>query len=125
MQRLSSCLIAAAVAALALPAAAQQQPPSQPGSPPPYPQSRRAPPERPSLTQSAWVRAEYESFLDSASGNNLPAQPLARVDLANRVSTLIELGRCTDARNEAREAGDRQMAIRARQLCRADRNPTS
>lgn len=124
MQRLLSCLIVTAAATLALPAAAQQQPPSRPG-PPQQQQPQRVLPDRPSLTRSAWVRAEYESFLDSASGNNLPAQSLERIDLANRVSTLIELGRCTDARNEAREAGDRQMAIRARQLCRADRNPTN
>ena len=63
-------------------------------------------------------------MLDSASGNNIGSQPLERVDLANRVDTLIELGRCTDARNEALEAGDRQMALRVRQLCRRDRNPS-
>ena len=123
MQRMSSCLIVAAAAALALPAAAQQQPPSRPGPPPSHPQ--RVLPDRPSLSQSAWVSAQYETFLDQASGNNLPAQPLARIDLANRVSTLIELGRCTDARNEAREAGDRQMALRARQLYRVDRSSAS
>lgn len=119
MQRLSSCLIAAAVVAAALPAFAQQPPP-RPNAPPPQ-QQQRIHQERPSLGSTAWTRAEYESFLDAADGNNLPAQPLARIDLANRVSTLIELGRCTDARNEAREAGDRQMAIRARQMCRVDR----
>ena len=118
MRRLSSCLIAAAAVAAALPAFAQQQPP-RPNAPPP--QQQRIHQERPSLGSTAWTRAEYESFLDAADGNNLPAQPLARIDLANRVSTLIELGRCTDARNEAREAGDRQMAIRARQMCPVDR----
>lgn len=117
MQRLSSCLIAVAALAAALPAAAQQPP--RPNTPPP--QQQRIHAERPSLGSTAWTRSEYESFLDAASGNNLPAQPLERIDLANRVSTLIELGRCTDARNEAREAGDRQMAIRARQMCRTDR----
>ena len=118
MRRLTSpCLIAAAALAAALPAFAQQQPP-RPNAPPPQ---LRIHAERPSLGSTAWTRAEYESFLDAASGNNLPAQPLARIDLANRVSTLIELGRCTDARNEAREAGDRQMALRARQMCRVDR----
>ena len=121
MQRLSSCLIVTAVAALALPAAAQQQPPSRPGPAPSHPQ--RVFPEHPSLGQNAWGRAQYETLLSAASGNNLPAQPLERIDLANRVSTLIDLGRCTDARNEAREAGDRQMALRARQLCRMDRAP--
>ena len=117
MQRLSSCLIAVAALAAALPAFAQQPP--RPNTPPP--QQQRIHAERPSLGSTARTRAEYESFLDAASGNNLPAQPLERIDLANRVSTLIELGRCTDARNEAREAGDRQMALRARQMCRVDR----
>jgi len=118
MRSLSSCLIVAA-AAVALPALAQQPPPTNP--PPSQQQQLRIYREPPSLGSSAWARAEYESFLDAATGNNIPAQPLARVDLANRVSTLIELGRCTDARNEAREAGDRQMAVRARQMCRTDR----
>lgn len=121
--RLSPCLIAAAVLATALPAAAQQPPPQQPPSrpfvPPPPPQ--RNMPDRMMMNDTAWTRAEYETFLNAARGNNIPAQPLARIDLANRVSTLIELGRCTDARDEAREAGDRLMAIRARQMCRTDR----
>ncbi len=118
MQRLS-CLIAAAVVVSAFPAAAQQPPPN-PNGPPPPPQVRMLQ-DRAYQGMMPGMRAEYESFLDAATGNNLPAQPLARIDLANRVSTLIELGRCTDARNEAREAGDRQMALRARQMCRTDR----
>ncbi len=118
MQRLSSCLIAAtAVAAVALPAAAQQPPPTTPS----YMPSARVFDGRPNPALWNINRAQYETFLDSGTGNNLPAQPLERIDLANRVSTLIELGRCTDARNEAREAGDRLMALRARQLCRIDR----
>jgi hypothetical protein len=113
MRRLSSCLIAASLLAVAAPVAAQQAP-SQPNAPL---QNYRFPVERPSMAGTAWTRgAEYETLL--ASGSNLPAQPLERVDLANRVSTLIELGRCADARNEAREAGDRQMALKARQMCR-------
>ena len=113
MQRLSVHLIAAAAfAAVAVPAAAQQQqPPSPPVTAPP-PQQLRAPPSRTPMAETAWSRAQYETFLDSASGNNIGSQPLARIDLANRVSTLIELGRCTDAR---------LMAIRARQMCRTDR----
>lgn len=119
MQRLPSCLIAAAAAAVALPALAQQPPPN-PNGPPPSGQVRLVM-NRPYEGMMPGIRADYENFLDAATGNNLPAQPLARIDLANRVSTLIELGRCTDARNEAREAGDRQMALRARQMCRTDR----
>lgn len=123
MQSLSFRLIlAAGLAAVALPAAAQQQPPSPPvPSPPPPQQPMRISPDSTPMAGSAWTRPEYEMFLDAASGNNIGSQPLARIDLANRVSTLIELGRCTDARNEAREAGDRLMAIRARQMCRTDR----
>lgn len=121
MKRLSSCLIAAAVVAVALPAVAQQQPPSpsRPSLSPPMPQ--RNMPDRMMMRDNAWTGSEYETFLNASSGNNIPAQPLERIDLANRVSTLIELGRCTDARNEARAAGDRLMAVRARQMCRTDR----
>ena len=116
---LTSLMTAVAVAG-ALPAFAQQQPPPPRPNVPPQQQLRLFP-ERPSLGSTSWTRAEYETFLDAASGNNIPSQPLERIDLANRVSTLIELGRCTDAREEAREAGDRLMALRARQLCRTDR----
>ena len=122
MRRLAgSCLIAAAAFAVALPASAQQRPPQEhrPGLSPPMPQ--RNMPDQMIRRDNDWTRAQYETFLDGASGNNLPPQPLARVDLANRVSTLMELGRCTDAREEARAAGDRMMALRARQLCRTDR----
>lgn len=118
MPRLPSLILAAAFAAVALPAAAQQQPPRP--NPPPVMQSRVFP-DRPYVATTPWVRAQYETFLDASSGNNIPAQSLERVELANRVSTLIELGRCTEARIVAGEAGDRQMAIRARQLCRVDR----
>jgi hypothetical protein len=121
MRRLS-CLIAATLLASAAPAAAQTPPP------PPNPNTAKPPPQgynrpyvfMPSPSNFA-MRADYENFLDEASGNNLPPQPLERIDLANRVSTLIELGRCDEARAEANEAGERQMALRARQMCRADR----
>ena len=116
--RLSPCLIAVAALAAALPALAQQQPPPQQ---PPPPQPPVIHDSRPMIGGNAWTRSEYETFLQAARGNNLPSQPAERVDLANRVSTLMELGRCTDAREVAREAGDRLMAIRARQMCRRDR----
>ncbi|HYC74657.1 hypothetical protein [Brevundimonas sp.] len=117
--RLSPCLIAVAAFATAAPAIAQQQPPLPPPQQPQPPVFRDL---RPMIASNAWTRSEYETFLQAARGNNLPSQPLARVDLANRVSTLMELGRCTEARNEARTAGDRLMAVRARQLCRTDRD---
>jgi len=121
--RLSACLLAAATLAAAAPAVAQQQP-----SPPPT-SSWQAPQFLPQRNNTDlifrndlhWTRGEYETLLQASRGNNIPPQPLARVDLANRVSTLMELGRCTDAREQAREAGDRLMAVRARQLCRRDR----
>ena len=99
MQRLLSCLIVTAAATLALPAAAQQQPPSRPG-PPQQQQPQRVLPDRPSLTRSAWVRAEYESFLDSASGNNLPAQSLERIDLATILPD-VRMGRALRTRIES------------------------
>lgn len=116
MQRLSSGLILGAVVVLALPAAAQQQPSAQPapqwGSPEPL-----------SINEGGWTRMGQDQWLRRANGADLAAQPLERVDLANRVSTLIELGRCTEARDTAREAGDRWMALRAREMCRTDRKP--
>ena len=121
MSRLSPCLIAAAVIATALPAAAQQPPQQPPSRPPMSTMPQRNIPDQMMMTRTAWERAEYETFLSAARGNNLPSQPAARVDLANRVSTLIELGRCTEAREVAREAGERQMALRARQMCPVDR----
>ena len=122
--RLSVCLAAVALAASAFPATAQQRPPTNHNGPPPPPQARMVM-NRHYTGMMPAMQASYEAFLDSASGNNIGPQPLARIDLANRVSTLIELGRCTDAREHAREAGDRQMALRARQLCGVDRNRTN
>ena len=42
-----------------------------------------------------------------------------RVALAERVAALVEEGQCAEARRMANEAGDRQMALRVRQTCRA------
>jgi len=104
----------AAVMAMAAPAMAQNNPS---GLTPAQQQARMATPWR---TPDAY-RAEQENMLDEATGNNIAAQPLERVDLANRVSGLIEQGRCQEARELARAEGDRQMALRARQLCRPRR----
>lgn len=112
MNRLASVVLAAAALAAALPAAAQQAGHGASGNP----YSARS-----TMPRDVGLRGQYESWVDGSTGNNLAAQPLERVDLANRVSTLVELGRCEDARALAREAGDRQMALRARQLCRSDR----
>ena len=42
-----------------------------------------------------------------------------RVALANRVQALIDEGKCREARAMANGAGERQMALRIRQTCRA------
>lgn len=42
-----------------------------------------------------------------------------RVQLAERVQALINEGKCREARTLANEAGERQMALRVRQTCRA------
>ncbi len=113
--RILIVLAPAAVAlALAAPAAAQNQGTTLT---PMQQQARMATPWR----MPDAYRAEAENMLDEASGNNLPAQPLERIDLANRVSGLIEQGRCREARDLANAEGDRMMALRARQICRPRR----
>lgn len=42
-----------------------------------------------------------------------------RMALADRVQALVGQGQCREARALANEAGDRQMALRVRQTCRA------
>lgn len=113
MNRLASAvLVAAALTAVAAPAIAQVAGHTGAGNPVNA---------RSTMRTDVGLRGQYEGWIDGSTGNNLAAQPLARVDLANRVSTLVELGRCDEARALANEAGDRQMALRTRQLCRADR----
>ncbi len=104
----------AAVMAIAAPAAAQTGPTTL------SPMQRQAAMATPWRMPDAY-RADFENLLDESTGNNIPAQPLARVDLANRVSGLIEQGRCQEARDLANAEGDRVMALRARQICRPRR----
>ncbi|MES2834700.1 MAG: hypothetical protein V4707_08345 [Pseudomonadota bacterium] len=104
----------AAIMAFAAPAAAQEGP-TQPT--PLQVQARLATEWR---VPEAY-RVEAENMLDEASGNNIPPQRLERIDLANRVSGLIEQGRCREARELANAEGDRMMALRARQICRPRR----
>lgn len=55
----------------------------------------------------------------TASTEDLAAEYGAeRVDLALRVAELIEQGKCREAREMARAAGERAMVIRIRQTCR-------
>lgn len=42
-----------------------------------------------------------------------------RMDFARQVAELVEQGKCREARAMANEAGERQMALRIRQTCRA------
>lgn len=42
-----------------------------------------------------------------------------RLDLARRVQTLVEDGKCREARELANGAGERGMALRVRQTCRS------
>lgn len=104
----------AALMAVAAPAAAQEAPPVLT---PQQIQVRLATP----WEMPAAYRVDAENMLDEALGNNIPAQPLERIDLANRVSGLIEQGRCREARDLANAEGDRMMALRARQICRPRR----
>lgn len=106
-------------ASLAAPAFAQQA-----TTPAPVP-SREVLSQQAALA-TTWDRTQsyrlvYEQDLVSASGHKVNAS-LDRVDLANRVSGLIQLGRCEEARTLAREEGDRLMSVRASQVCRFGRN---
>lgn len=42
-----------------------------------------------------------------------------RAVLADRIAAMVQAGQCAEARTAANEAGDRQMALRVRQTCRA------
>jgi len=114
-------IIALCLAAAATPVLAQQQPPTPPPPAPDGPnlelQARLATPWAMTYGQ----RLEYDLAFDEARRGPVSAS-LERVDLANRVSGLIQLGRCTEARALAREEGDRVMAMRTRELCRSDRD---
>ena len=114
MIRLSLAAIVLAAFASATPAVAQQP------APPPFSRTPLELDRHMANIRHAQM-AEYEIFRDQATGNNL-TQPLERIDLANRVSGLIQLGRCVEARTLAREEGDRLMSVRARQLCRSSQN---
>jgi hypothetical protein len=116
MNRLSLAVAALGVFAAAAPAAAQQTPPPLH---PPFSRSPMALDRHMDNIRHA-QQAEFEAFLAQAEEPVLD-QPLERIDLANRVSGLIQLGQCAEARALANEAGDRQMAIRVRQICRTRR----
>ena len=62
-------------------------------------------------------RFAFEAFLDR-EGQAMPNAPLEAVDVANRISGLMQLGRCDEARALANAEGTRSMAVRVRQICR-------
>lgn len=66
-------------------------------------------------------RFAFEAFLDR-NGDRMPNAPLEQIDVANRVSGLIEQGRCDEARALANAEGTRNMAVRVRQICRPARS---
>lgn len=110
-------LVLLAVAALATPALAQQTPP-RPNSPPPVlnPMAAaraNAVPDRPTPAQE-W---DFRAYTTQGRAPDADTSP-ERVALANRISALVESGQCDAARAMARAEGDRQMALRVRQLCR-------
>lgn len=118
MVRFASVVLAAATVltievAAPLPAAAQHARPATTTSP-------RPPPiriDQPQARGGVAFRNDYDDWVARSNGSNIPPQSLERVDLANRMSTLIELGRCREAREMANAAGERQMALSVRQLC--------
>ena len=113
----SVVLVAAAVFTVdlsaPLPASAQHARPATVTSP-------RPPPiriDQPQARGGVAFRNDYDDWVARSNGSNIPSQSLERVDLANRMSVLIELGRCREARDMANAAGERQMAMSVRQLC--------
>lgn len=44
-------------------------------------------------------------------------EQIERVNRANKIAELVDAGRCQEALTIAREARDRHMALRVRQLC--------
>ena len=122
MIRLSLATAALVAFAGCEPAVAQQTPPP---SPPPYSRSPMAL-ERHMDNIRHTQQLEYWAFLEQSdpdqSDGALVGQPLERIDLANRVSGLIQLGQCAEARALASQEGDLNMAVRVRNICRPRRS---
>jgi hypothetical protein len=114
-------LALSAVLASPFAAAAQsaQVPPRTPTTPPPI---QRGPERMLDFTRDYGYRLAYENDLAQREETPVPAAELERLDRANRVSGLMEQGRCDEARALANAEGDRQMALRVRQLCRPRRS---
>lgn len=91
----------------------QQTPPR-----PPLPEPNRAPIMR---EPDYMNRINAEMYLRDSQRARTPEEQ-ARLDLANQVGVLMDQGKCDEARALARAEGDRQMALRVRQICRPARN---
>jgi hypothetical protein len=110
----SSLALSLGLASLAAPSAALAQSYTMP----------RAPVGSPARTtdgQESWRFESEEMRLRNAmTPEEAEAEYGAeRVQLAERVQALINEGKCREARALANEAGERQMALRIRQTCRA------
>jgi len=111
MNRSTLAIIAVATLAVAGEAAAQTPPQAARGQRPPMAQARY---------DQAYQHGQqfaFEAFLDR-HGDSRPNASLERIDVANRVSGLMEQGRCDEARALATAEGTRSMAVRVRQMCR-------
>lgn len=109
--RTTACVIV--VSALALSSAAVAQ--STNNRPPPGPVGRMT------QQQESWrFESEEQRRANAMTPEEAEAEYGAeRVELANRVQALINEGKCREARALANEGGERQMALRVRQTCRA------
>ena len=90
LRTLTIAIAAVTVCGAAAPAFAQQTPPP---SPPPLSRTPMELARHMSHIRHA-QQAEFEAFQAQARGHNLGPQSLERIDLANRVRTFIDLGRC-------------------------------
>lgn len=106
------------VSSLALPSAALAQPAGQPTNrPPPGPVGRAT------QLQESWRFESEATRRRSMTPEEIQQAEeeygAERLDFARRVAELVEQGKCREARDTANEAGERQMALRFRQTCRA------
>ncbi|HEV7228719.1 hypothetical protein [Brevundimonas sp.] len=93
---------------------------AQSGAPPSPQQAAGGPIGRMTAGEQTW-RFESEEMRRARLGSpeELEGEYGAeRMDLARRVSDLIDQGKCREARELASEAGERSMVIRIRQTCR-------
>lgn len=101
------------VVLLAAPSIAAAQ--STTNRPPPGPVGRMTQQQESWRFESEEMRRENAMTPEEAEA----AYGAERVALANRVQALMDEGKCREARALANEAGERQMALRVRQTCRA------